>query len=376
MKKTKNTKKINIKKRKKINLLNMKKKEINDFLIKIGEKPFRTQQIMKWIYNYYCDDFNLMLNINTKLRNKLNNIAVIRYPEIKKKKISKDGTIKWSFQIENQEIETVYIPNKKTSTICISSQLGCPLKCNFCLTGQQGFDRNLKVFEIIGQIWSIAKKIYLSKKFTYKPITNVVIMGMGEPLLNFKNITNAINIMLDKQGFNFSKRKITLSTSGISPMIKKLASKTDIKLAISLHASNNYLRNKIMPINKKYNIENVLKNAKYFLKKTKANNKKITIEYIMLNGINDKTKHAYQLIKYLKNLPSKINLIPLNTFVNSKYNTSCKKRIISFSKILIQNGFVTTIRKTRGQDIQAACGQLSGKIINKKKETNIINNIL
>lgn len=367
MKKSNNIKKNNIKK---INLLNINKKELNNFLNKIGEKPFRANQIMKWIYGNYCNNFNSMLNINKKLRNKLNNIATIYSPKIKKKEYSKDGTIKWTFKIENQEIETVYIPNKKKSTICISSQLGCPLKCDFCLTGKQGFNRNLKVFEIIGQIWSIAKKIYFSKKYVYKPITNVVIMGMGEPLLNFKNITKAIDIMLDKEGFNFSKRKITLSTSGISPMIKKLAYKTDIKLAISLHAPNNDIRNKIMPINKKYNIENVLKNAKFFLKKTKANNKKITIEYIMLNQVNDDTKHAYQLIKHLKNIPSKINLIPLNTFTNSKYKTSCKKKILSFSEILIKNGFVTTIRKPRGKDIQAACGQLSGKIINKKIKIN------
>lgn len=364
----KNKKKIIKNKIEKINLLNMNKKEINDFLLKIGEKPFRTNQIMKWIYHNYCDDFDIMSNINKKLRNKLKKTAIIYSPKIKKKQNSKDGTIKWTFKINNQEIETIYIPQKKKSTICISSQLGCPLACKFCMTGKQGFNRNLEVFEIIGQIWSISKIIYLSKNKIYKPITNIVIMGMGEPLLNFKNIINSIEIMLDNYGFNFSKRKITLSTSGISPMIKKLADKTDIKLAISLHAPNNILRNKIIPINKKYNIESILENTKYLLKHTKSNKGKVTIEYIMLDKINDQTKHAYQLINCLKKLPSKINIIPLNSFPGSKYKTSNKKKIISFSKILIKNGFVTTIRKPRGQDIQAACGQLSGNIINKKNK--------
>lgn len=347
-------------KKKKTNLLNLDKEKMEKFFKKLGEKTYRANQIMKWIYHKYCDNFDKMNNINKILKKKLKSVSTISTLKIYNKKISIDGTIKWIFKIKNKKIETIYIPNKKKATLCLSSQIGCPIKCKFCLTGKSKFTRNLKVHEIISQIWKISEIIYKNKE-KYKPITNIVMMGMGEPLLNIKNVICAIKIINNNFGFGISKRKITLSTSGISPAIIKLANQIDIKLAISLHAPNNEIRNQIIPINQKYNIQSILKSAQYFLKKTKSNKKKITIEYIMLKKINDSEKNAHKLVKCLKDLPCKINLIPFNTFPDTSYKASSNKQINQFAKILKKKGFITTIRKSRGKDIKAACGQLSEK---------------
>lgn len=347
-------------KKKKTNLLNLDKEKMEKFFKKLGEKTYRANQIMKWIYHKYCDNFDKMNNINKILKKKLKSVSTISTLKIYNKKISIDGTIKWIFKIKNKKIETIYIPNKKKATLCLSSQIGCPIKCKFCLTGKSKFTRNLKVHEIISQIWKISEIIYKNKE-KYKPITNIVMMGMGEPLLNIKNVICAIKIINNNFGFGISKRKITLSTSGISPAIIKLANQIDIKLAISLHAPNNEIRNQIIPINQKYNIQSILKSAQYFLKKTKSNKKKITIEYIMLKKINDSEKNAHKLVKCLKDLPCKINLIPFNTFPDTSYKASSDKQINQFAKILKKKGFITTIRKSRGKDIKAACGQLSEK---------------
>ncbi|WHL25166.1 MAG: 23S rRNA (adenine(2503)-C(2))-methyltransferase RlmN [Candidatus Blochmannia vicinus] len=353
---------------KKINLLNMNKEELTIFFSKLGEKPFRSHQIMRWIYHYYCDDFNQMTNLSTSLKIKLNQIAEIRAPIITKKQLSSDGTIKWAMKVGQQQIETVYIPENIRTTLCISSQIGCPLGCSFCGTAKQGFNRNLNVSEIIGQIWRISKIIALNKHIKIKnnpPITNIVFMGMGEPLLNIINVVSAIKIMLDNLGFGFSKRHITISTAGVVPGITKLKDMIDIPLAISLHAPNDLIRNKIMPINKKYNINSVLEATREYLKQTKANQGRVTIEYILLDHINDEILHAHQLAKKLKDIPCKINLIPWNPIPNVQYTCSSHIRTHSFLKVLLKYNIVTIIRKIRGADINAACGQLTGEVINR-----------
>lgn len=341
--------------KRKINFLDIDRKQLQKFFLSIGEKIFRADQIMKWIYHFNIDNFDYMTNITKNLRIKLKKIAEIKAPIIYKKFFSKDGVIKWAFKINNKYIETVYIPEKKRSTICISSQIGCALKCDFCATTKNGFKGNLKVSEIIGQIWLFNKFI---KKKKLPKLTNIVFMGMGEPLLNIKNVVSSIKIILDDFGFGISKHHLTLSTSGISPAIKKLGNIVDISLAISLHAPNNNLRNKIMPINRKYNINSVLHAAKNYLKNKKANKGKITIEYIMIDHFNDSIKFAHQLTLCLKNIPCKINLIPFNYFSESLYHCSSKERIFNFFKFLVKNKFNVTIRKSRGSDINAACGQL------------------
>ncbi|MBK4765175.1 MAG: 23S rRNA (adenine(2503)-C(2))-methyltransferase RlmN [Pantoea sp. Brub] len=349
----------------KINLLELNRQKMRNFFCSLGEKSFRADQVMKWIYHSYCSDFQQMSNINKKLRIKLTEIAEINIPKILQEKVSFDGTIKWIFQIGQQSIETVYMPYNNRSTLCISSQIGCSLGCTFCSTGKQGFYRNLSVCEIIGQIWYAAKKFQNNSKIINKcPITNIVIMGMGEPLLNFNNVVQSIEIMLDDFGFGLSKHHVTLSTSGIVPALNKLADIVDISLAISLHAPNDILRSKLIPINKKYNIEMILQSTKRYLSKSNANRRRVTFEYVLLDHVNDYIYDAYQLIKLLKDIPCKINLIPWNYFPGTNYKCSSNIRIKIFYKLLIKHGFTTTIRKNRGNDINAACGQLKGEINN------------
>ncbi|WP_367670774.1 23S rRNA (adenine(2503)-C(2))-methyltransferase RlmN [Sodalis-like secondary symbiont of Drepanosiphum platanoidis] len=350
---------------KKINFLNMNREKLYIFFKKIGEKSFRVHQLMKFIYNNFYDNFDYMTNFNKNLIYKLKKYAVIKYPSIIDQKISYDGTIKWILKIKNQNIEMVYIPEKNRATLCISSQIGCFLNCSFCYTAKQGFNRNLKVFEIIGQLWTASKFIFLNKSLKLNKITNVVMMGMGEPLLNLSNLIPSINIMLDNLGFNLSKRRITISTVGIVPGIDKLKNMVDVSLAISLHAPNDYIRNKIIPINYKYNIKNLLNSVKNYLFKSKANKNGVTIEYVMLNNINDKIKHAHQLANLLKNIPCIINIIPWNKFPGTNYKCSSNEKINKFIKILKNYKIIVFIRKTRGDDINAACGQLSGNIHNK-----------
>lgn len=356
------------------NLLDFNRYKMRELLSSIGENAFRADQIMKWVYQRHFDTFDQMTNINKRLQKKLKTIIEIKAPEIVEEKISIDGTIKWMMSVGNQLIDTVYIPEKKRSTICISSQVGCALGCKFCATSYQGFNRNLKVSEIVGQIWNAIKSIKNKSNIIKKTISHVVIMGMGEPLLNFDNIVNAIKIISDDFGFGLSKKRITLSTSGIVPALNKLSNTINVSLAISLHASNDKIRDNIMPINKKYNINNVLHAAKNYIKAFKDNKKKFTIEYVMLNNINDSNDNAYELSRLLKNMPCKINLIPWNSFPEAIYSCSPISRIFTFSKILINNGFITTIRKNRGNDINAACGQLTGLVLNRKKNNYYYSN--
>ncbi|MGP1946621.1 MAG: bifunctional tRNA (adenosine(37)-C2)-methyltransferase TrmG/ribosomal RNA large subunit methyltransferase RlmN [Arsenophonus sp. ER-LPS3-MAG3] len=356
-----------INKSRKINLLDMYPEQMRQFFNHIGEKPFRANQVMKWIYHHCCDNFDLMTDINKMLRSKLKKIAEIRAPEITQEQRSIDGTIKWTIRVGDQQIETVYIPENNRATLCLSSQVGCALKCKFCLTAQQGFNRNLYVSEIIGQVWLATKVIGFLRSNGRRPITNIVMMGMGEPLLNLNNVIAAMRIMMDDFGFGLSKRRVTLSTSGIVPALNKLGDMIDVALAISLHAPTNEIRDEIVPINKKYNIETFLASVRQYLTKSNANKGRVTVEYVMLNGVNDRVEHAHQLAECLKNTPSKINLIPWNKIPGTPYKCCSNSTIDRFAKILMKYGFTTIIRKTRGDDIDAACGQLVGDIIDRTK---------
>ncbi len=354
----------------KVNLLDFDRKALRAFFAdELGEKAFRADQIMKWIYHFGCDDFSQMTNVNKVLREKLSHIAEIKAPSISREQRSTDGTIKWAMLVGDQEVETVYIPEADRATLCVSSQVGCALECKFCSTAQQGFNRNLKVSEIIGQVWRAAQVVGFSKETGKRPITNVVMMGMGEPLLNLANVVPAMDLMMDDFGFGLSKRRVTISTSGVVPALDKLGDMIDVALAISLHAPNDKLRSEIMPINDKYNIQEFLASVRGYLSKSNANQGRVTVEYVLLDHINDDMQHAHELAELLKDTPSKINLIPFNPFPGNPYGKPSNSRIDRFSKVLMEYGYTVIVRKTRGDDIDAACGQLVGDVIDRTKRT-------
>ncbi|MFS2222059.1 bifunctional tRNA (adenosine(37)-C2)-methyltransferase TrmG/ribosomal RNA large subunit methyltransferase RlmN [Pantoea sp. B65] len=360
---------VAVNQKQKINLLDLNRQQMREFFSSIGEKPFRADQVMKWIYHYCSDDFDQMTDINKVLRGKLKELTEIRAPEVAEEMRSADGTIKWAIRVGDQLVETVYIPEKDRATLCVSSQVGCALECKFCSTAQQGFNRNLRVSEIIGQVWRAAKIIGAARITGQRPITNVVMMGMGEPLLNLNNVVPAMEIMLDDFGFGLSKRRVTLSTSGVVPALDKLGDMIDVALAISLHAPNDKIRDEIVPINKKYNIATFLAAVQRYIGKSNANQGRVTIEYVMLDHINDSTDDAHELAALLKDTPCKINLIPWNPFPGAPYGRSSNSRVDRFSKVLMDYGFTTIVRKTRGDDIDAACGQLAGDVIDRTKRT-------
>lgn len=354
----------------KINLLGMTRSQMEEFFISIGEKKFRAAQVVKWIHQLGVDNFEEMSNVSKALRAKLAEVAEIRPPKVVYKEFSNDGTRKWVLDVGNNSmVETVLIPaegNRKT--LCVSSQVGCALDCSFCSTGKQGFQRDLSIAEIIGQVW-VANRSYFEENQDYdsreRAITNVVMMGMGEPLLNFDAVVPAMELMLDDYAYGLSKRRVTLSTSGIVPMIDKLSEVIDVSLAVSLHAPNDELRNELVPINKKYPLAELTAACRRFLAKfqgEEGGRRKITMEYVMLAGVNDQPEHAKQLIKLLKDVPSKINLIPFNPFPHAPYGCTPRQEILTFQRTLTEAGFICTIRTTRGDDIDAACGQLVGKV--------------
>ncbi|MFZ7218012.1 bifunctional tRNA (adenosine(37)-C2)-methyltransferase TrmG/ribosomal RNA large subunit methyltransferase RlmN [Avibacterium avium] len=355
--------------KKKINLMNLTRQQMREFFQELGEKPFRADQLVKWIYHFGEDNFDNMTNINKKLREKLKAVAEIKAPEVAVEQRSADGTIKWAMQVGDQQVETVYIPEADRATLCVSSQVGCALACTFCSTAQQGFNRNLTVAEIIGQVWRASKIIGNFGVTGVRPITNVVMMGMGEPLLNVANVVPAMEIMLDDFAYGLSKRRVTLSTSGVVPALDKLSEMIDVALAISLHAPNDELRDEIVPLNKKYNIKTLIDSVNRYLSVSNANHGKVTIEYVMLDHVNDSVEHAHQLAEVLKNTPCKINLIPWNPFPEAPYAKSSNTRIDRFQKTLMEYGFTVIVRKTRGDDIDAACGQLAGDVIDRTKRT-------
>lgn len=353
---------------KKINLLDFNRAGLRDFFNRLGEKPFRADQVMKWIYQQGVSDFDLMTNLNKTLRTKLQAQCEVKAPEIAYQQNATDGTIKFALKLEGgQEVETVWIPDGDRATLCVSSQVGCALACTFCSTAQQGFNRNLKVSEIIGQVWRVATTIGLNNDSAKRPITNVVMMGMGEPLLNVKNVVPAMELMMDDLAFGLSKRRVTLSTSGVVPALDMLGDQIDVALAISLHAPDDALRDEIVPVNKKYPIEVFLASVRRYLAKSNANQGKVTVEYVMLNGINDSTDQAHQLAKVLADTPCKINLIPFNPYPGSPYTCSSNSRIDRFAKVLMEYGIIVVVRRTRGDDIDAACGQLVGDVVDRTK---------
>lgn len=354
---------------KKINLMDLTRQQMREFFKELGEKPFRADQLVKWIYHFGEDNFDNMTNINKKLREKLKAVAEMKAPEVAVEQRSADGTIKWAMQVGEQQVETVYIPEADRATLCVSSQVGCALACTFCSTAQQGFNRNLTVSEIIGQVWRASKIIGNFGVTGVRPITNVVMMGMGEPLLNVANVVPAMEIMLDDFAYGLSKRRVTLSTSGVVPALDNLSKMIDVALAISLHAPNDELRDEIVPINKKYNIKTLIDSVNRYLTVSNANHGKVTIEYVMLDHVNDGVEHAHQLADVLKNTPCKINLIPWNPFPEAPYAKSSNTRIDRFQKTLMEYDFTVIIRKTRGDDIDAACGQLAGDVIDRTKRT-------
>lgn len=362
----------------KVNLLGMSRPQLEQFFEDIGEKKFRAGQVMKWIHQFFVTDFAEMTNISGKLREKLEKLCEIKAPEVVHKNYSKDGTRKWVFRVgegDGSLVETVLIPAEHRSglrrTLCISSQVGCALDCSFCSTGKQGFQRDLTPDEIIGQLW-VANYSYMEDvpvADRERSVTNVVMMGMGEPLLNYDAVLSSMRIMLDDFAYGMSKRRVTLSTSGVVPKIDQLVKDIDVALAISLHAPNDELRNELVPINKKYPLEQLIAACQRYIAKdgNESSRKHVTIEYVMLDGVNDHPEHAQQMIKLLKNLPSKINLIPFNPFPHAPYGRSSRNRIISFQKTLSDAGFVCTIRQTRGDDIDAACGQLVGQVADRTR---------
>ncbi len=345
----------------KINLLNYNYQQLRELLVAWDEKPFRAQQLIQWIHQVGLRDFSQMTNLGKALKEKLSRLAFVGLPEIVVRQKSTDGTHKWLLKLDcGNSIETVYIPEANRGTLCVSSQVGCALNCSFCSTAKQGFNRNLSTAEIIGQVWLAVRELSLSNGTHDKRVTNVVMMGMGEPLLNFDNVVSAMNIMMDDFSYGLSKRRVTLSTSGVLPDLERLREVSPVALAVSLHAPNDELRNELVPINKKYPLAQLMALCKRYFKDEPR--RKVTFEYVMLKDVNDQPEHATQLIKLLKDVPAKVNLIPFNPFPMTEYQRSSQKTIDAFRDKLLQNGINTITRKTRGDDIDAACGQLAGEV--------------
>lgn len=348
-------------------LLGMTLAQMRDFFESLDEKPFRAIQLTKWIHQHGVTDFKQMSDLSKNLREKLSSMAQINLPEVSVDKESSDGTRKWLIKLaDGNQIETVYIPSKTRGTLCISSQVGCSLNCRFCYTAQQGYNRNLSASEIIAQLWLARHALTISRQGRHK-ITNVVLMGMGEPLLNFESVLSAIKIMLDDNAYGLSRWRVTLSTSGVVPMIYKLAENIDVALAVSLHAADNMLRDQLVPINKKYPLDKLMQACKDYVQF--HHKMKVTFEYVMLAGINDSPMQARQLIRLLEGVPAKINLIPFNPFSGTNYQCSSPKVISEFQQKLMRAGINTIVRRTRGQDIEAACGQLAGKITDRTRRS-------
>ena len=353
----------------KTNLLGLTQQKLEAFFEGLGEKRFRAGQVMKWMHHYGVDNFDDMTNIGKALREKLKANAEIRGPEVVSEDISRDGTRKWVVRVASGScVETVYIPQNGRGTLCVSSQAGCALDCSFCSTGKQGFNSDLTVAEIIGQVWIASKSFGSVPATADRAVTNVVMMGMGEPLLNFDNVVDAMTLMMDDLGYGISKRKVTLSTSGVVPMIEKLAEKVDVALALSLHAPNNALRNQLVPLNKKYPLEVLLPACKSYIAGL-GEKRSLTVEYTLLKGVNDQPEHAAEMIELLRDIPCKINLIPFNPFPHSGYERPSNNAIRRFQDMLHQAGYNVTVRTTRGEDIDAACGQLVGQVMDRTRRS-------
>ncbi len=342
----------------KVNLLGLNQYELEVFFEKLGEKPYRAKQVMQWMHQEGCLDFSKMTNLSKSLRARLDEVAELCVPKAEVCQTSSDGTRKWQLKLAcGNAIETVFIPEKRRGTLCVSSQVGCALNCSFCSTGKQGFNRNLTAAEIIGQVW-FASHMLLQDETTEHRVTNVVMMGMGEPLHNFDAVVSAMDLMMDDNAYGLSKRRVTLSTSGLIPEMQRLRLRSDVSLAVSLHAPNDALRNELVPINKKYPLKQLMDVCRSYFDDRRV----VTFEYVMLDGVNDTLKHADELIELLHDVPAKVNLIPFNPFPMAPYKRSSHSNICAFRDKLIARGINTITRKTRGDDIDAACGQLAGEV--------------
>ena len=365
-----------------VNLLDFDVDGLVAWFAGLGEKPFRARQVMRWMHHEGCDDFDAMTDVAKSLRAKLKDVAVIRPPVPVRDSISADGTRKWLLDVGNANaVETVFIPETSRGTLCVSSQAGCALDCAFCSTGKQGFNRNLSAAEIIGQLWlankllgaaradagEAAPDLEAGEKDNGRIISNVVMMGMGEPLANFDNVVTALRLMLDDHAYGLSRRRVTVSTSGIVPAMDRLRDECPVALAVSLHASNDTLRDRLVPINQKYPLRELMAACQRYLER--APRDFVTFEYVMLDGVNDSDAHAHELVALVRDTPCKFNLIPFNPFPDSGFLRSPAERIRRFAGILIDAGIVTTTRKTRGDDVDAACGQLAGQVQDRTRRT-------
>ena len=353
-----------------VNLLGLTRPELEAWCVERGGKAFRARQLFQWMYKRGETDFTAMTDLAKDFRAQLAEVAEIRLPEIITRQDSADGTVKWMLRagegksqgIASQGIEMVYIPEDGRATLCISSQVGCAMDCSFCSTAQQGFNSNLSAAEIVGQVF-LAQKELGFQAGDNRLISNVVLMGMGEPLANFRNVVPAMRILLDELGFDFSRRRLTLSTSGLVPRIYKLAEESNVALAVSLHAPNDELRNELVPINRRHNIAELLEACWAYI--DEANGRSVTFEYVMLEGVNDSPAQARALARLLKGHPAKVNLIPFNPFPGTRYRRSSPEAILAFLDQVLKGGVMATIRRTRGDDIDAACGQLAGRVIDR-----------
>lgn len=351
-----------------VNLLGLTRGQLEAFFIDLGEKRFRAQQVMKWVHHRGVRDFAEMTDLSRSLRERLQDMAEVTPPIIAEQLDSADGTRKWAIAVQGGSlVEAVLIPEGDRATLCVSSQVGCSLDCTFCSTGKQGFQRDLTAAEIIGQVWLAINSYDGWQSGKGRVVTNVVMMGMGEPLLNFDNVVAAMNLMCDDLAYGLSKRKVTLSTSGVVPNLDRLAEWADVSLAVSLHAPNDALRDQIVPINRKYPIARLLESARAYLDAQPDKKRVVTIEYTLLAGVNDSVAQARELAALLKDYPCKINLIPFNDFPDSGYQRPSGNAVSRFWQVLIDAGFVVTVRTTRGDDIDAACGQLVGEVVDRTR---------
>ncbi|HLS80597.1 MAG TPA: 23S rRNA (adenine(2503)-C(2))-methyltransferase RlmN [Steroidobacter sp.] len=356
----------------KTNLLGLTRAELEALVVGMGEKPFRARQLMKWLYKRQAADFDEMTDLAKSFRERLRTIAVVAAPQITTTQVAADGVRKWLLAMPGpqgprsqgigQAVEMVFIPEPGRGTLCISSQVGCAMDCSFCSTGQQGFNRNLTAAEIVGQVWLANRELGFAPGEN-RVITNVVFMGMGEPLANYRNVVAAADILMDDLGFDISRRRVTVSTSGLTPQMLRLAEETNCALAVSLHAPNDALRDQLAPINRKHPIAELLEACWRYVERQNA--RSITFEYVMLDGVNDSPAQAYELVRLLKGRPAKLNLIPFNAFPGTQYRRSSAAAIERFRDILNSNGVIATVRRTRGDDIDAACGQLVGRVHNR-----------
>jgi 23S rRNA (adenine2503-C2)-methyltransferase len=362
------------------NLLGLTRPQLEEYIAGLGSKPFRARQLMNWIYKRGEGRIAQMTDLAKDFRAQLAQCAEVRVPRICALQVSADGTRKWKLEADaSQAFEMVYIPEPGRGTLCISSQVGCALDCSFCSTAQQGFNRNLTTGEIVGQVWLAARELAAAvgagpeddseesaqviTPLSGRIISNVVFMGMGEPLANFRNVVPALSILLDDFGFDLSRRRVTLSTSGLVPQMYKLAEEANVALAVSLHAPNDALRNELVPINRKHPISELLAACWHYL--DEQNGRSVTFEYVMLDGVNDSPSQARELVRLLRGHPAKLNLIPFNPFPGTRYRRSPLATIQRFRDELIRGGLLATIRRTRGDDIDAACGQLAGRVIDR-----------